>query len=68
MLNNLHQIEAETKPFNSTYLDLFLLQDEASIGRVIQETPKQKSSSKCKKVAIMATKPCFPSQTRPLNN
>ena len=35
MLNNLHQIQAEMKPFNSTYLDLFLLQDEASIRRVI---------------------------------
>ena len=44
MLNNLHQIEAEIKLLNSTYLDLFLLQDEVSIERVIQGTHKQKSS------------------------
>ena len=45
----MHQIEAEIKPFNLTYLDLFLLQDEASIRRVIQGTHKQKSSSKSQK-------------------
>ena len=49
MLNNLHQIQTEIKPFNLTYLDLFLLHDEASIGRVIQGTHKQKSSSKSPK-------------------
>ena len=59
MLNNLHQIEAEIKPFNSTYLDLFLLQDEASIGHVIQGTPKQKSSSKTRKSSDNGHKTMF---------
>ena len=68
MLNNLHQIQVEIKPFNSTCLDMFLLQDEASIGRVIKGTCKQKSSSKSRKSSDDRPKPRLPSQTRPLNN
>ena len=41
MLNTLHQIEVKIKPFNSTYLGLVLLEDEASIGRVNQGQHKQ---------------------------
>ena len=55
----LHQIEAEIKPFNSIYLDLFLLQDQASIGRVIQGIPKQKSSSKTQKSSDNGHKTMF---------
>ena len=59
MLNNLHQIKAEIKPFNLTYLDLFLIQDEVSIGRVIQGTHKQKSSSKLQKTSDNRPKSLF---------
>ena len=59
MLNNLHQIEAEIKPFNSTYLGLIVLQDEASIGRVNQRTHKQKSSSKPRKSSDNGHKTMF---------
>ena len=59
MLNQICQIEAEIKPFFSTYLGLVLLEDEASIGRVNKGTHKQKSSLKSRKSSDNGHKTMF---------